>query len=107
VLTALRETETALGTYARELDRHAALQASRDESAKVAAQARQLYQNGRTGYLDSLDAERSLAASEAALAASEAQLADDQVVLFMALGGGWEPDDAHLAQGAAPATAKQ
>ncbi|KIQ32722.1 RND transporter [Variovorax paradoxus] len=92
VLTALRETETALGTYARELDRRAALQASRDESAKVAAQARQLYQNGRTGYLDALDAERSLAASDAALAASQAQLADDQVVLFMALGGGWEPD---------------
>ena len=93
VLTALRETETALGTYARELDRHAALQASRDESAKVAAQARQLYKNGRTAYLDALDAERSLAASDAALAASEAQLADDQVVLFMALGGGWEPDE--------------
>lgn len=93
VLTALRETETALGTYARELDRRAALQASRDESAKVAAQARQLYRNGRTAYLDALDAERSLAASDAALAASEAQLADDQVVLFMALGGGWEPDE--------------
>jgi NodT family efflux transporter outer membrane factor (OMF) lipoprotein len=93
VLTALRETETALGTYARELDRRAALQASRDESAKVAAQARQLYQNGRTAYLDALDAERSLAASDAALAASDAQLADDQVVLFMALGGGWEPDE--------------
>ena len=100
VLTALRETETALATYARELDRRAALQASRDESAKVAAQARQLYQNGRTGYLDSLDA-------EAALAASEAQLADDQVVLFMALGGGWEPDEAHLAQGSTPASIKQ
>ncbi|XAH24481.1 efflux transporter outer membrane subunit [Xylophilus sp. GW821-FHT01B05] len=92
VLTALRETETALATYARELDRRAALQAARDESATVAGQARQLYQSGRTGYLEALDAERALAASEAALAASEAQLADDQVVLFLALGGGWEPD---------------
>ena len=99
VLTALRETETALGTYARELDRRAALQASRDESAKVAAQARQLYRNGRTAYLDALDAERALAGADAALAASDAQLADDQVVLFMALGGGWEPADDALAQG--------
>ena len=112
VLTALRETETALGTYARELDRRAALQASRDESAKVAAQARQLYKNGRTAYLDALDAERSLAASDAALAASEAQLADDQVVLFMALGGGWEPDEqsapvAPLALGKNTTTVKQ
>ncbi len=92
VLAALRETQTALDAYARELDRHAALQAARDESATVAAQARRLYQSGRTGYLDALDAERGLAATEATLAASDADLADDQVGLFLALGGGWEPD---------------
>lgn len=89
VLTALRETETALTVYAHELDRRAALQAARDDSAAVAAQARQLYQNGKTGYLDTLDAERVMATSEAALAASDAQLADDQVSVFLALGGGW------------------
>ncbi len=92
VLTALRETETALSAYARELDRHAALQAARDESATVADQARRLYQSGRTGYLEALDAERGLASSEAQLAASDAELADDQVSLFLALGGGWEAD---------------
>ncbi|MFY9477067.1 MAG: TolC family protein [Aquabacterium sp.] len=92
VLTALRETETALDAYAHELDRRAALQAARDAAATVADQARRLYQGGKTGYLDSLDAERSLAASEAALAGSQAQLADEQIKLFMALGGGgWEP----------------
>jgi NodT family efflux transporter outer membrane factor (OMF) lipoprotein len=90
VLTALRETETALDGYARELDRHAALQSARDESATVAEQARRLYRSGRTGYLDALDAERGLASSEATLAASDAELADDQVSLFLALGGGWE-----------------
>jgi NodT family efflux transporter outer membrane factor (OMF) lipoprotein len=91
VLTALRETETALDAYAHELDRHAALQSARDESANVADQARRLYRSGRTGYLDALDAERGLAASEATLAQSDAELADDQVTLFLALGGGWEP----------------
>ena len=91
VLTALRETQTALDVYARELDRHAALQAARDESATVAAQARRLYRSGRTGYLEALDAERGLAGSEATLAASDTDLADDQVGLFLALGGGWEP----------------
>ncbi|CAN5328773.1 efflux transporter outer membrane subunit [soil metagenome] len=90
VLTALRETETALERYSRELDRHAALVASRDQAASVAEQARRLYVGGRTGYLDSLDADRSLAASESALAASSAQLADYQVSVFLALGGGWE-----------------
>ncbi len=91
VLAALRETETALSGYAHELDRKAALQASRDEAKIVAEQARRMYAGGKVGYLESLDAERSLATSEAALAASEAQLADDQVQLFLALGGGWEP----------------
>ena len=90
VLAALRETQTALEVYARELDRHAALQAARDDSATVADQARRLYRSGRTGYLDALDAERGLAGSEATLAASDAELADDQVSLFLALGGGWE-----------------
>jgi NodT family efflux transporter outer membrane factor (OMF) lipoprotein len=97
VLTALRETETALDAYARELDRHAALQSARDESATVADQARRLYRSGRTGYLDALDAERGLASSEATLAASDAELADDQVSLFLALGGGWEVARANLA----------
>lgn len=90
VLTALRETETALDAYAHELDRHATLQAARDAAATVASQARRLYQGGKTGYLDALDAERSLATSEAALASTQAQLADEQINLFMALGGGWE-----------------
>lgn len=90
VLTALRETETSLTVYARELDKRAALQASRDEAAIVAGQARQLYQSGKAGYLDALDAERALASAEASLAASESSLVDDQVQLFLALGGGWE-----------------
>ena len=94
VLTALREVETALDAYARALERHAALSAARDQSAAVARQARTLYQSGKTGQLEALDAERTLASSEAALASSAAQLAEDQVAVFMALGGGWETDEA-------------
>jgi NodT family efflux transporter outer membrane factor (OMF) lipoprotein len=92
VLNALRETETALNAYARELDRHASLQAARDQSAIAAGQAQMLYQSGRTGLLDALDAKRALATNEAGLAASSAELVDDQVVLFLALGGGWEQE---------------
>ena len=55
------------------------------------------YGGGRTGYLDVLIAEGTFASGEAAVAASEAQLADDQVLLFLALGGGWEPDAAPAA----------
>lgn len=90
VLNALRETESALVTYARQLDRDAALRAAREQGAQAAAQARQLFRLGKTDYLTVLDAERTLASNESALAASQAQLAGDQIAVFLALGGGWE-----------------
>ena len=90
VLGALREAETALNAYARELERHAALAAARDQSLTAVDQVRALQINGKLGQLDALDAERTLASSKAALAASEARLAERQIAVFMALGGGWE-----------------
>ncbi|MDB5747906.1 MAG: efflux transporter outer rane subunit, partial [Massilia sp.] len=90
LLNALRETETALTVYARELDRNASLRAARDQSALASSQAARLYRFGRTDFLTTLDAERTLASNEAAVAASNASLAADQVALFLALGGGWE-----------------
>jgi NodT family efflux transporter outer membrane factor (OMF) lipoprotein len=89
VLNALRETETALTTYAHDLDRNAELAAARDEAATAEAQVGTLYRAGRSPYLADLDAQRTLAGAEAALAASDAQVAADQVKLFLALGGGW------------------
>jgi multidrug efflux system outer membrane protein len=96
VLNALRETESALTVYARELDRNASLKAARDQSALASQQARTLYRYGRTDFLTTLDADRTLASAESALTASDAQLASDQVALFLALGGGWEAE-AHAA----------
>ncbi|MDQ2820304.1 MAG: TolC family protein [Pseudomonadota bacterium] len=90
VLNALRETESALTIYARELDRNSAMRAARDQSALAARQSAKLYQFGRTDFLSQLDADRTLATAESALAASDTQLAGDQVQLFLALGGGWE-----------------
>lgn len=90
VLNALRETESALTVYARELDRNAMLRSSRDQSALASQQTAKLYRYGRTDFLAALDADRTLASAENLLAASDAQLAADQVQLFLALGGGWE-----------------
>jgi multidrug efflux system outer membrane protein len=94
VLGALRDVETALTVYARELDRHAALTAARDQDALAARQSDTLFHAGRTDFLTSLDAQRTLAAAESTLAQSEAQLSSDQVSLFLALGGGWEQSPA-------------
>jgi multidrug efflux system outer membrane protein len=92
VLNALRETESALTVYARELDRNTSLQAARDQSALASQQARKLHAFGRADFLTTLDADRTLANAESALAASNAQLASDQVGVFLALGGGWETE---------------
>ncbi|MGY8820244.1 MAG: efflux transporter outer membrane subunit [Pseudomonadales bacterium] len=90
VLNALRETQTLLKQYAHDLERSQALRESRNAASRAADHTRQLYQQGRLAYLDSLDTERTLAAAEAALASSEALLSLDQVNLFLALGGGWK-----------------
>jgi NodT family efflux transporter outer membrane factor (OMF) lipoprotein len=91
VLNALRETETSLVVYARDLDRNAALRAARDEATEAERQVQRLYRAGRSPYLSTLDARRTRDASDAALAASDSQIADDQVSLFLVLGGGWSP----------------
>lgn len=90
VLNALRETESALAVYARQLDRDTSLRAARDQAAQAASQARQLFLHGKTDYLTVLDAERTLAAGDSALAASQAELSNDQIAVFLALGGGWQ-----------------
>ena len=90
VLTALQETESALVTYARQLERHAALTQARDTARKAAGQAGMLYRAGKTDYLPVLDAQRTLAQAESAVASSQGQLANMQIDVFLALGGGWQ-----------------
>ena len=91
VLTALQETETALDAYVREIEHNWELKQARDSAARSSDQARTLFRFGRTGVLDVLNADASLATAETALAASDAAIADAQVNVFLALGGGWEP----------------
>ena len=90
VLGALRETETALTVYARDLDRRAALAQARAQAAQAASDSERLFTAGRTGFLPVLDAQRTLIGTEQTLAAADSRLAADQVQLFLALGGGWE-----------------
>ncbi|MAX00390.1 MAG: RND transporter [Sphingomonas sp.] len=89
VIDALRETETNLNRYARQRDRLADLIRARDTSARAAAQAGKLYRFGRADFLQLLDAQRSLAEAEATLASARAEMIDDQVDVFLSLGGGW------------------
>jgi NodT family efflux transporter outer membrane factor (OMF) lipoprotein len=90
VLKSLKETESALAIYARELDRDEALEAAHHHSEQAAHEARQLFAAGKIDYLAMLDTERTLASAESSLAASQAELAANQIAVFLALGGGWE-----------------
>ncbi|MND83272.1 Antibiotic efflux pump outer membrane protein ArpC precursor [compost metagenome] len=90
VLTALQETETALSSYANELDRRAALRTARDQAATAARLSRLRFDAGADSFLTVLDSERTLAGADAALAASEAQVTTYQIALFKALAGGWD-----------------
>jgi NodT family efflux transporter outer membrane factor (OMF) lipoprotein len=90
VLTALRDTESALATYSRDVQRDDDLVTAQARAHEAEYQARRLYAGGKTDFLPLLDAERSLVQADATLATSHAEIAADQVRIFLALGGGWE-----------------
>lgn len=89
-LGALEETESALTRYAGELERLATLRRARAQSAEAARIARLRFQAGREPFQVVLEAERSIAQTDAAVALAEAALSNNLVTLFLALGGGWE-----------------
>jgi NodT family efflux transporter outer membrane factor (OMF) lipoprotein len=90
VLTALRETDSALNVYAHDEVRLAKLTAARDRSARAAEDARILRAGGRIDALVALAAERTLANADEMVAAAEGQISADEMTLFLALGGGWD-----------------
>jgi len=92
VLNALRETQTSLSTYASDTTRADSLRVAYKSATESADQTHRLYTAGRESFIDDLDATRTLTSVAAQVAAAESQVALDQVNLFLALGGGWEPD---------------
>jgi NodT family efflux transporter outer membrane factor (OMF) lipoprotein len=107
VLTALRESETALTTLARQLDTERELAAARDDAATANANTAKLYAGGIGEFLDTLDAERTLIEADNALASATAQVSQDQIALFMALGGGWQDSPAVAETSLQPVAAKK
>jgi NodT family efflux transporter outer membrane factor (OMF) lipoprotein len=103
VLTALRDVETALNSYTHDLKREASTRTARDDAATVVQEAQRLQLDGRATSLDVIDAQRTLAYAEQTLAQLESAISDDQVAVFLALGGGWDvaEDHAEVAQAGA------
>ena len=89
VLKALRETETGLDNDAAGIEQQQRLDRARGDASRVAARTAQLRRGGRIAELPALEAERDLVSAEQAAADGRAALNEDQIALFLALGGGW------------------
>ncbi|PNU06614.1 efflux transporter outer membrane subunit [Novosphingobium guangzhouense] len=90
VLEALRQAETAMETYARDREREAALGRAANAAGLSAQQAGKLFRFGRSDFLDLLSAQASLASAQVSHASAQTALVDDQIAVFLALGGGWQ-----------------
>jgi NodT family efflux transporter outer membrane factor (OMF) lipoprotein len=91
VLAALKETDQSLAIYAAELARHQDILTARDRARQAFDMANDQFLAGATSDLDLLNAEVTLVSAEAAVAVSDGALAQDQIGVFKALGGGWQP----------------
>lgn len=89
VVNALRDGETALSVYARDLDQNSALRHASADRARARTDSEALYARGRQSLMEQLEARRAHLLAEQELAASQAKLAGDQVMLFWVFGGGW------------------
>jgi len=92
VLTALKEVETALVAYAKEQEHRQALSRAVADNRRAVDLAMKLYVAGKTDFLNVLNAQRSLFASEEALVQSTRTVGANLIALYKALGGGWEKD---------------
>jgi outer membrane protein, multidrug efflux system len=89
VLRALGETETALSAYRNALLRKATLASARDAAERAARISIARQRQGQIDFLSLLDAQRTLARSDADLAEATRAVAFAQVNLFRTLGGSW------------------
>ncbi len=93
IQTAFREVADALSNVSEAASAASDLQASVDASRNALRLATRRYEAGYSGYLDVLDAQRSLNLSELALIRNQQGLLSATVDLMKALGGGWKDDD--------------
>jgi len=90
VLVALEDVENTLVAYLRSGDRRRHLEDAVAENRKAVALADDLYKKGLTSFIDVLDAQRALYATQTELGRSVAEVTLNLVALYKALGGGWE-----------------
>ncbi len=91
VLNALQEVENALIASAKEQEHYQALTQAVTANRRAVDLATKLYTQGQTDFLNVLQAQGALYASENALSLSARTLSTNLVALYKSLGGGWTP----------------
>ena len=90
VLAALNEADNALAAYGADQERLAALGDAVARDRDAVDLVRQRYASGVASFIDVLDAKRTLEQNELLLADASTAVSIDLVVLYKALGGGWD-----------------
>ncbi|KQV57293.1 MULTISPECIES: efflux transporter outer membrane subunit [unclassified Caulobacter] len=88
-LTAFGEVESALEGTGRLAEQEAAANRQRAAAASALDHARKRYQAGYVAYLEELDAQRGLLATDLALSQIREARLQNAIALYQALGGGW------------------
>ena len=99
VLTALKETESALARYGAAREQRASLSRAAAAASDAADLTQQRFTAGRDNFLQLLVAEQNRAFARTALAQADTVVADNAVGVFKALGGGWEGAPASILNG--------
>lgn len=89
VLGALRETETALATYAEDHNRAVSLDQVLASAEKESGDTHRMRTAGRSPLTASISAAQDTLVARAAQTSAREAIAMDQVNVFLALGGGW------------------
>ncbi|HYY25265.1 MAG TPA: efflux transporter outer membrane subunit [Candidatus Udaeobacter sp.] len=92
ILTAFEDVENSLVSYSREQARYRSLSQAVAANRRAVEMSNELYTRGLVDFLNVLENQRALYASENDLAQSEAAMASNLVSLYKALGGGWDID---------------
>jgi len=90
VLTAFQDVENALVAYTHEQVRYRSLDQAVQASQRSTDLSQELYARGMTGFLNVLESQRALYASQDQLVQSETSVVMNLLALYKSLGGGWE-----------------
>jgi NodT family efflux transporter outer membrane factor (OMF) lipoprotein len=93
VLGALHDVENSVSSYGAEQIRQHSLQKAAEANEHSLSLAQQRYQAGLSNFLDVLDAERRLFASQTDVVRSSVTIGTNLVQIYKALGGGWNLED--------------